>query len=127
MCCQLATKQHLRPSGSFGVEILGTGADYAKALPRGRLHDPPAVDCLDALRAEFFQPCHFRLDIVGFDIEVHPARMTYRLDFDVQAMLMVYQLLVDLALAARQGAHRQSERVSPKIRRPIEIQGLAID
>src|ERR1700735_3663080 len=127
MCCQLATKQHLRPRGSLCIEIPGTGADHAKTLARGRLQGPPGVDCLDALCTEVFQPFDFSLDVVGLDIEVHATWMAYRLHLDVKAMLMIHELLVDRALPARQGAHRQPQCASPKIRRPVEVQGLTIN
>jgi hypothetical protein len=67
------------------------------------------------------------LDIVGFNIEVHPTRVLYDLHLDVQAMLRVLEPFVGITLAGRQLVHRHAEGSAPKIGGAAKIAALAID
>ena len=45
-------------------------AYHAEPVPGRRLHDPPAPHEGDALRAKRLEPRNFRVEIVGFDVQV---------------------------------------------------------
>jgi hypothetical protein len=100
---------------------------HAEPLSRRRFHYPPGMYRLDALGAQFFQPADFRLDIVGFNVEVHAARVAHNLHLDLQAMLGVDESLVGLALAGRQLSDRHAESAAPELGGGAEVLGLAIN
>src|SRR6202044_2401895 len=102
-------------------------AHHAEPLSRRRFHHPPGMYRLDALGAQFFQPADLGLDIVGFNVEMHPARVAHYLHLDVQAMRGVDESFVGVALAGRQFAHRHAERAAPELGGGTEVLGLAIN
>src|SRR5579863_9545219 len=117
----------LLPGGRKLCERRRGRAHHAEPLSRRCFHHPPGMYRLDALGAQFFQPADLGLDIVGFNVEMHAARVAHYLHLDVQAMLGVDEPLVGLALAGSQFAHRHTERAAPELGGGAEVLGLAIN
>ena len=57
------------------IEVAALGINHAEPLARGRLHNDPATYIAYAPGAKVFQASHFRLDIIGFNIQMHTAGM----------------------------------------------------
>jgi len=66
----------LRPIIRIGVQRPTLRLQHAKPLPGRRFHHPPPLDVGDLLGAQRLQPRHLGLDVVGLDVEVHPALAT---------------------------------------------------
>ena len=80
----------------------------AEAMAGRGLHDPPGFDLRYARRTQLLKSPHFRIDIVGLDIKMHPAWMRHRLHLDVQSAGRIHQLHVDLPFLAREWPYRQT-------------------
>jgi len=53
-------------------------------LAGGRLHHIPGCNRADAPGAELLEPAHFGLDVIGFDVQVHTARVSDPLHLQVR-------------------------------------------
>src|ERR1700727_1855078 len=51
------------------LEVCGGCAHHAESLAGGRFHHPPALNLLNALRAELLEPPHLGIDVVSFDVQ----------------------------------------------------------
>jgi len=86
------------------------------------------MHCLDPLRAQLLESAHLGLDVVGFDVEMHPAGVVHLLNFEIQSHGGgAAQPFIELALVAREFPHRQTESAAPESRSARQIVGAAID
>src|SRR6516165_7618114 len=114
------------PGVGFGGEVGTLRAHHAEALPGGRFHHTPGLDRADSPRAEHLETAHLRLDVVGFDIEVHAAFVLYLLDLDVRLIGGGIQSAVQRVRRGR-GPNAKSERRRPEARRAVQIIAAAVD
>jgi hypothetical protein len=62
---------------------------HTEPLSRRCFHHPPGANLFDALRSQFFKSLYFRLDVVGFNVEMHTTGMFDGLYLDVQVMCII--------------------------------------
>src|SRR5262245_15998874 len=63
----------------------------AKPLARRRFHDPPSLCLCNSLGAKSFESTCLGLNVVGFDVEMHPALMSHRLNKDLHLVWRPFQ------------------------------------
>src|SRR5213082_1490803 len=61
------------------AERAALGSHDAESLPGGRLHHPPALEKLDALRAQRLEPLDLGFLVVGLDVDMHAALVAHGL------------------------------------------------
>jgi len=108
-------------------EIGVKGPDHAKPLTRGRLHYNPTANIGNSPGSEAFQACHFRPDIIGFDIQVNPARVVDFLHFYIQVFRPGFQAAVERLAGPWIGDGNQAERLGPECRSLVQIIRIAVD
>ncbi len=82
------TSRALIPSVSVLFEAAALRLHDTEAVSTGGFHDPPPRKLFHFLCAQLLEALHLSLDIIGLDVDMHPARMIHFLkqyaDFAVQ-------------------------------------------
>ena len=74
--------RQLVPAVRVVCEALALHPDDTESLACGRPHHDPPLEPLVDRRAKPFEACDFGRNIVGLDVDVHPALMVDALDLD---------------------------------------------
>jgi len=117
--------KNLTPDVGLFLETVAAHADDAEAVLARRLHHGPAFHLLHHRRTQFLESAHLGVDIVGFDVDVNPARMLYPLQDDVGIGRI--SLNVDVKSSGSEFTWLAAQRSAPKFRLASEIVGLTID
>src|SRR6267142_3279546 len=112
--------------GLFG-KIRPLHAHHAKALARGRLHDPPRANLRNALRAQLLEPFHLSLDIIGLNVQVYATGVLNLLHFYVQIVGRRIEEPVTGVLGTGRLLQRVAQRLAPEARGLIDVIGTAVD
>jgi hypothetical protein len=57
---------------------------HTEEVTTGIFHNPPGLYGRFPTRSEFLQPLDFRLDIIGFDVQMHAAGVMHPLESEIQ-------------------------------------------
>ena len=85
------------------------------------------IEAFEDHRTEFFQARDFRVDVVGFDVEVHAAFVFDALQLDHWLARRGRELTIVVAAAGMIQVHRASERRGPEAGRGIDVFDIAVD
>jgi hypothetical protein len=99
----------------------------AEPLPGWRFHHDPAIHALCDACAVLLQATHLGFDVIGFDVQVHPAWMGNGLHLDVKLLTGIDQAYVFFSLLAWQRTGFHSQCGAPETGSALQIAGLAVD
>src|SRR5215469_11776385 len=114
------------PAVCPGGEVRALRAHEAETLPGRRLHHAPGLHHADAAGAESLEAARLGLDVVGFDVQVHAARVRHLLYFDVHLIGCGVERAVQ-RVGGCPGLDRQPERRTPEARGRLQIVGTTVD
>jgi len=100
---------------------------HAESVATGGLHDPPVFDLLDPGCPQPLETPDFSFEIVGFDIQVHSARVLNRLKLDVGFPLPRIEDNVFRIIRIVGGADFVTQSLAPESCLPVEVVCSAID
>src|SRR6202034_2840450 len=115
------------PLSSVFRPIRALYTNDAETLSRRRAHDYPALLAFVHLGTQFFEPCNFRRNIVGLDIDVHAAFVVHALNLHTEFVGRRIQHAVIAPASRMLHIDRTTQRRRPKLRGGVDIIGLAID
>src|SRR5690349_3716590 len=115
------------PGVGLEREIGALRAHHAEALSGGRLHHVPAAHRADAFCAEPLEPRHLRLDIVGFDVEVHAALVPDPLHLEMRLVGSGGEGTVLRVGGVRRRTQLEAEGGAPEARGGLQVVALAVD
>src|SRR5579863_7779792 len=124
---EVAWKPSIPPHVGLGGEVRALWPDNAEALTGRRLHHPPGTHLSDTLRSELLEPPHFGFDVIGFDVEMHSARVLDLLHLDVHLFRATLEHPIARLRRVRRRFHGVAEGSAPERSRPIEVLGPAVD
>ena len=99
----------------------------SSAVSARSLHDPPAAYLLDPFCTESFESHDFGLDIVGFDIDMDPARVIDALQFDMGLVRCGCEQYVIPVVRIIGITRRVAEGLGPEFGGCVEVVGTTVD
>jgi hypothetical protein len=91
------------------------------------LHNPPGFHLHDSLCTKPLESLNFRVDVIGFDIEVHATWVINALYLDVQTAWPGIEPSVVVLTGTIQTQCPVAKRLPPELSSNIEVAALTID